>query len=238
MPYLHRAALAAVLPAAAAIAAVPASAAAQAAPIPTASDVALAGGAALQAPSALPALPASGLMVRVLGRQLRLASGRTVAVRARTTTLPIHAELRVGKFGRVVDAIDAPANTQFRLQGSARSGERLWLRVRRTDGGSERAWVSIGGVSRMRQALASWYGPGLYGQRTACGQTLTTALKGVAHRSLPCGTTVTVRYRGRSTLAQVVDRGPFSGSREFDLTGATARAIGFSAVGRVWVAHR
>ena len=31
----------------------------------------------------------------------------------------------------------------------------------------------------------SWYGPGLYGNGTACGQTLTKTLVGVAHRTLP-----------------------------------------------------
>lgn len=177
-------------------------------------------------------------MVRVSERQLTLANGRTVTVRARTTTVPVHVELRVGRHGRVVAAADAGAGEQFRLTGTAKGGDALWLRVRRTDGGTERAWVAIGTVRAMRPALASWYGPGLYGQRTACGQTLTAGLRGVAHKSLPCGTRIALRYRGRSTTAVVVDRGPFSGAREFDLTSATARALGFGAVGRVWVSHR
>ena len=42
----------------------------------------------------------------------------------------------------------------------------------------------------------SWYGPGLYGNGTACGQKLTKDLVGVAHRTLPCGTLVTFRYKG------------------------------------------
>ena len=39
----------------------------------------------------------------------------------------------------------------------------------------------------------SWYGPGLYGNGTACGQKLTKGLVGVAHRTLPCGTKVEFR---------------------------------------------
>lgn len=39
----------------------------------------------------------------------------------------------------------------------------------------------------------SWYGSGFYGQRTACGQTLTKTLVGVANRTLPCGTLVMFR---------------------------------------------
>src|SRR5215471_7928543 len=44
--------------------------------------------------------------------------------------------------------------------------------------------------SSMRTAGATWYGPGLYGNKTACGETLLPNTIGVAHRSLPCGTTV------------------------------------------------
>lgn len=232
-----RAARRAALPLAAAFVAAPGATAAPVAPTPTPAP--LAGGASLQAaPTALPTLPSSGRMVRVLQRQLTTGGGTAISVRARTTTVPVHAELRVGRYGRVVDAVDAGPGRQFKLSGRASGGDSLWLRVRRTDGGTERSWTAIGTVRTMRPALASWYGPGLYGQRTACGQTLTTGLKGVAHKSLPCGTRISIRYRGRSTTAVVVDRGPFSGAREFDLTSATARALGFGAVGRVWVAHR
>jgi rare lipoprotein A len=124
------------------------------------------------------------------------------------------------------------------LRGSANRGEKLHLLVHRTDGGSDTNDITVGAVHRrlrLRSALASWYGPGLFGQRTACGRTLTPGLRGVANKTLPCGTKLTVRYRGRSTQAVVVDRGPFSGDREFDLTYATANAIGFHSVGRVQV---
>src|SRR5206468_12183409 len=43
----------------------------------------------------------------------------------------------------------------------------------------------------MRVRTATWYGPGLYGRRTACGERLGPGTLGVAHRSLPCGTPVT-----------------------------------------------
>lgn len=56
---------------------------------------------------------------------------------------------------------------------------------------------------------ATWYGPGFYGNRTACGQTLTRRLVGVAHRTLACGTRVAVRWRGMTIRTRVVDRGPW-----------------------------
>ena len=74
--------------------------------------------------------------------------------------------------------------------------------------------------------LASYFGPGLYGNRTACGQTLTTTLQGVAHRTLPCGTLVHLVYGPNDVTVPVVDRGPQILSREFDLTYATKIALG------------
>ncbi|TME73122.1 MAG: hypothetical protein E6I49_02415 [Chloroflexi bacterium] len=74
--------------------------------------------------------------------------------------------------------------------------------------------------------LASYYGPGLYGNRTACGLTLATTLQGVAHRTLPCGTLVHLRYGANEVTVPVVDRGPTILSREFDLTYATKITLG------------
>ena len=83
----------------------------------------------------------------------------------------------------------------------------------------------------MRWAGATWYGPGLYGNSTACGQRLTPNTVGVAHRDLPCGTTVKFVYRGRSIVTQVIDRGPYSRGNSWDLTLAAARALRFDKVG-------
>lgn len=85
-----------------------------------------------------------------------------------------------------------------------------------------------------RRAIASWYGPGFYGNRTACGQTFTSRLLGVAHRSLACGYRVTVRYRGRSITVPVVDRGPYVHGRDYDLTNATKEYLDFEGVDEIW----
>jgi rare lipoprotein A len=83
----------------------------------------------------------------------------------------------------------------------------------------------------MQWAGATWYGPGLYGRHTACGQVLGPNTLGVAHRSLPCGTTVKFAYRGHSIVTQVIDRGPFSQGNAWDLTQAAARALEFESSG-------
>ena len=84
-----------------------------------------------------------------------------------------------------------------------------------------------------RSAGASWYGPGLWGNQTACGQTLRPRTLGVAHRSLPCGTAVKFAYKGRALVTQVIDRGPYVKGRAWDLTAAAGEALGFEGVGMV-----
>ena len=68
----------------------------------------------------------------------------------------------------------------------------------------------------------------------ACGGELTSWTVGVANRTLPCGTFVTLRYDGHTVRVPVVDRGPFVEGREFDLTEATKRELGFGDTGEVW----
>ena len=74
--------------------------------------------------------------------------------------------------------------------------------------------------------LASWYGPGFYGNRTACGQTYSPEILGVAHLSLPCGTALTLTYGARSITVTVIDRGPYVVGRMLDLSNATRQALG------------
>ena len=66
----------------------------------------------------------------------------------------------------------------------------------------------------------SWYGPGFYGSGTACGQTYSKTLMGVAHRTLPCGTLVTFRNpaNGRQVTVPVIDRGPYVAGRQWDMS--------------------
>jgi rare lipoprotein A (peptidoglycan hydrolase) len=91
----------------------------------------------------------------------------------------------------------------------------------------------VGKLRVYRWAYASWYGPGLYGNRTACGQTLGAGTLGVAHKSLPCGAKVTFKKGRREVTVRVIDRGPYVGGREYDLTSATAQRLGFGGHGSV-----
>jgi hypothetical protein len=86
-----------------------------------------------------------------------------------------------------------------------------------------------------REDHASYYGPGFYGNRTACGQILREETVGVAHKRLPCGTNVRFHYRGRTRVIEVIDRGPFIEGRRWDLTDAARERLGFPrGVDAIW----
>ena len=89
---------------------------------------------------------------------------------------------------------------------------------------------NIGRLEVYRLAGASWYGGG---GSLACGGWLTSSTLGVANKTLPCGTVVTLRYDGRTLRVPVIDRGPYVEGREFDLTEATKRELGFGSTGDV-----
>ncbi len=80
----------------------------------------------------------------------------------------------------------------------------------------------------------SWYGPGFYENRLPCWQWLAANglpiqflpdTWGVAHKSLPCGTMVTLTHGANSVTVPVVDRGPYVVGREFDLSPRVKAAL-------------
>jgi hypothetical protein len=82
-------------------------------------------------------------------------------------------------------------------------------------------------------AIATWYGPGFFGNTTACGVVLAEDTVGVAHRELPCGTQVQIAYRDRVVVVPVIDRGPFANGADWDLTQAAAAQLGMTETNRI-----
>jgi hypothetical protein len=162
--------------------------------------------------------------VRVRGRLLPRARGRAIRLQLRT---------RGG--WRTVDRTRTGRGGRFRASFKPSRAGAYRLRVRFPgDRTAAAASDRLRKVYVYRAGHASWYGPGLWGNGTACGGALTAGRLGVANKSLPCGTRVTFRYRGRSVTVPVIDRGPFSAGRDWDLTAATKRRLGFGDVGLVW----
>ena len=87
--------------------------------------------------------------------------------------------------------------------------------------------------------MASWYGPGFHGRKTASGERFNTGALTAAHKTLPFGTRVRVVnvHTGRSVVVRINDRGPFIRGRVIDLSKAAARAIGMDGVARVKLAR-
>jgi len=100
-----------------------------------------------------------------------------------------------------------------------------------SSGASTSAGAGDLAFSAWRSGGASWYGPGLYGNGVACGGTLRPSTVGVAHKTLPCGTAVKFKHRGKVVIARVIDRGPYIAGRTWDLTEAAAVALAFEDVG-------
>lgn len=74
--------------------------------------------------------------------------------------------------------------------------------------------------------VASWYGPGFHGKKTANGERYNQYAMTAAHKILPLGTKVRVTHlgNGRSVLLRINDRGPFVDDRVIDLSrGAATR---------------
>lgn len=126
------------------------------------------------------------------------------------------------------------ANGAFALRWAPDRIGNYAVRAYAVHGKRTRAAVSAARrLTSYRQAGASYYGPGLYGNGVACGGTLMPGTLGVANKTLPCGTRVKLRYHGRSVTVPVIDRGPYVAGRDYDLTEATKERLGFPGVGTV-----
>jgi rare lipoprotein A len=90
------------------------------------------------------------------------------------------------------------------------------------------AQLSLGPIRLQMTGVASWYGPGFHGRRSANGEVYNQNSMTAAHRSLPFGTNVQVTNlnNGRSVIVRITDRGPFVRGRVIDLSAAAARVLG------------
>jgi hypothetical protein len=148
-------------------------------------------------------------------------SGRTVA-------------MQILRRGRWITVAHSRTGTRGRFTLHYRPSRATSERVRIRFGGDAidtAGHRSLGRLNVYRLAMASWYGGG---GNLACGGILTSSTLGVANKTLPCGTLVTLRYHDHTIRVPVVDRGPYVAGREFDLTEATKRALGFEGLGEVW----
>jgi len=126
-----------------------------------------------------------------------------------------------------VAVVHAAPNGAFAASWHTRGAGQMTIRaiLQGNQGGAAASPPSVS-VTVYRRSIATLYGPGFYGDRTACGVILRRRTIGVANRTLPCGTEVEVYYRGNVMTVPVIDRGPYAHNANWDLTMATGRALG------------
>ena len=77
---------------------------------------------------------------------------------------------------------------------------------------------------------ASWY---FQGKITANGEKFYPDRLTAAHRTLPFGTKLKVKYGKKQIVVRVNDRGPFKKGRSLDLSRGAAKALGLQGVQKV-----
>lgn len=212
--------------------------------------LAASGGAALPTSAATSTPPAAGSTLP--------ASGEAVTVSANGITLTAHNVILQDSGLRITGSVPASeAGKTLVIQRLATAPGSAWAQATETTvapGGSFAALWRSGQVGQFAiravvagnaaaspsisvtvypPSTATLYGPGLYGRHTACGRLLARATLGVANRALPCGTSVSVYYRGRTMVVPVIDRGPYANRANWDLTEATARALGMAGTATI-----
>ena len=182
-----------------------------------------------------PSVRVNAKRVAYVGRAVRIAgsvtdgAGRQIRLEARDAD---------GAWYRVA-TVEAERDGSFAARWRPSTPGRFALRAVAVDassastGGTDTRTSATRPLTVYRLAMATWYGPGFYGNRTACGVRLTRETLGVAHRRLPCGTEVELAYRGRTMTVPVIDRGPYARGIDWDLTSATAQQLGFTSTSRV-----
>jgi rare lipoprotein A len=200
--------------------------------------VAIAESAAAPTPTPAPVLARTALRVR--GDQLNVLAEHRASVTGRLLADgrpgPAGEQVALQALGtrgwKTIASTSTHTGGRFRVSFSPRRLGSELVRVRFAGGeglaGSHRR---LGRLNVFRVVEASWYGGG---GSLACGGELTSTTMGVANKTLPCGTLVTLRYDGHDVRVPVIDRGPYVEGREFDLTEATKDALGFVGVGEVW----
>jgi len=88
-------------------------------------------------------------------------------------------------------------------------------------------------IGYVERGMASWYGPGFQGNKTANGEAYDMHKLTAAHRTLPLGSVAVVRSAstGKEVTVRINDRGPFARGRILDLSYAGARTLGMIGQG-------
>lgn len=204
------------------------------------------GGAAMGPPPGQLPQPAN-LTVTASADGMTIAAPASAPLRA---ALHVSGDLPSGDAGRTIELQVMGARTSWSWQAAAqtrvssngsyfatwntsRAGQfAVRAVIPQAEAGAASALPTVT-VTVYRPSIATIYGPGFYGHRTACGTILRKRTIGVANRTLPCGTPVAVYYDGQVMIVPVIDRGPYAHGANWDLTMATGAALGVNATATI-----
>ena len=145
----------------------------------------------------------------------------------------IEARTRTGSevSGRGFDEVRAPSSDPAAWSEAAASPSGLTWPFGEPDSPASTAK----GGRPLQAGMASWYGPGFHGRKTASGEIFNQNAMTAAHPRLPFGTKVRVvdEKTGRSVVVRINDRGPYAHGRIIDLSKGSAHALGMLGIGRV-----
>lgn len=128
-----------------------------------------------------------------------------------------------------------------RIRRSAGRGLAICLVAALAAGACVSPWTGRKGEPGYKQqGVASWYGPGFHGKRTANGETYDMNAMTAAHKELPFESIVEVvsRDTGKRVRVRINDRGPFVKGRIIDLSRAAADSIDMIGPGTARVTIR
>jgi rare lipoprotein A (peptidoglycan hydrolase) len=111
-----------------------------------------------------------------------------------------------------------------------------WERLVATSGASLFLPLAILPTDIEFSTVASWYGPGFEGKKTASGQVYDQNKLTAANKELPFGTKLSVKNltNGRTCVVVVNDRGPYVHGRGIDLSREAAKRIGMKGTAPVY----
>lgn len=166
------------------------------------------------------------------------------AARKRTETQAKQSLERQAYASRRLRALEKAAeNAKAKLAGDKAAYAEYQRRIARpTPRGSDAAAAKksggadvpqVSGTGAWLTGVASHYGRGSYGHRTADGTRIGPDSMIVAHKTLPFGTLVEFEYNGRHAVGRVADRGPYTAGRDWDLGPGLVQVLGFNGVHEV-----
>ncbi|HWD70525.1 MAG TPA: septal ring lytic transglycosylase RlpA family protein [Solirubrobacteraceae bacterium] len=165
--------------------------------------------------------------------QFATPAGRTVVVHGLLEPgrrgAEVNLETRTGRRWHTLASGRTHRDGRFGISYRVEGDGATWVRVHFAGSRHARAVSAAAGkIVALAPIIASWYNDA---GSTACGF---HATYGVANKTLPCGTKVTLSYGGHAIVATVDDRGPYVYGRSFDLNQNTARYLGMWGVGTVF----